>query len=86
MTGKLTLLPGDGIGPEVMEAAVRVMQHVAERFNFTFELEEKLIGGASIDQFGTPLADETDTKPALDLMRFCWVPSADRNGKISSIK
>jgi 3-isopropylmalate dehydrogenase len=59
MTGKVTLLPGDGIGPEVMESAVRVMRHVAERFNFTFELHEKLIGGASIDAFGSPLTDAT---------------------------
>ena len=59
MTGRVTLLPGDGIGPEVMQSAVRVMQHVADRFNFTIELDEKLIGGASIDQLGTPLSEET---------------------------
>ena len=59
MTGKVTLLPGDGIGPEVMESTVRVMRHVAERFNFTFELQEELIGGASIDAFGSPLTDAT---------------------------
>jgi len=59
MTGKVTLLPGDGIGPEVMQSAVRVMQHVADRFNFSFEVQEKLIGGASIDESGSPLTDET---------------------------
>ena len=59
MTGRVTLLPGDGIGPEVMEAAVRVMNHVAERFNVTLELTEEPIGGASIEEFGIPLTDNT---------------------------
>ncbi len=59
MNGKVTLLPGDGIGPEVMDSAVRVMQHVADRFNFSFELKEQAIGGAAIDAFGTPLPDDT---------------------------
>ena len=59
MTSKVTLLPGDGIGPEVMEAAVKVLHHVAERFNMNFELTEKAIGGVSIDRFGTPLPDDT---------------------------
>jgi 3-isopropylmalate dehydrogenase len=59
MNSKVTLLPGDGIGPEVMEAAVKVLHHVAERFNMNFEVTEKAIGGDSIDRFGTPLPDDT---------------------------
>lgn len=59
MTKKITLLPGDGIGPEVIDAAVKVIKHVAEKFNAVFEFEEKLIGGISYDTFGTPLTDET---------------------------
>ena len=59
MTKKITLLPGDGIGPEVIDAAVKVVKHVAEKFNAVFEFEEKLIGGISYDTYGTPLTDET---------------------------
>jgi 3-isopropylmalate dehydrogenase len=59
MNSKVTLLPGDGIGPEVMESAVKVMHHVAERFNMSFDVTEKTIGGAAIDQFNTPLPDDT---------------------------
>jgi len=59
MNSKVTLLPGDGIGPEVMESAVKVMHHVAERFNMSFEVTEKAIGGSAIDQFNNPLPDDT---------------------------
>ena len=58
MTGKVVLLPGDGIGPEVMQAAVKIMLHVAERFNVTLELKEQPIGGVSIEEFGMPLTED----------------------------
>jgi 3-isopropylmalate dehydrogenase len=50
---KLVLLPGDGIGPEIMAAARRVLAELGE-----FELDERLVGGASIDAHGTALTDE----------------------------
>jgi 3-isopropylmalate dehydrogenase len=50
---KLVLLPGDGIGPEIMAAARRVLGELGE-----FELDERLVGGASIDAHGTALTDE----------------------------
>jgi 3-isopropylmalate dehydrogenase len=56
---RITLLPGDGIGPEVMESAVKIMHHVAERFNVTLETENKHIGGASLDKHGVPITEET---------------------------
>jgi 3-isopropylmalate dehydrogenase len=59
MNIKLALLPGDGIGPEIMESAVRLTNLVAERYNITVSYINKLIGGASIDKYGTPLTDET---------------------------
>lgn len=59
MKAKITLLPGDGIGPEVVEAAVGVFAAVAESFGHTFEFEERLIGGCAIDATGTALPDET---------------------------
>jgi 3-isopropylmalate dehydrogenase len=53
VTPRLVLLPGDGIGPEIMAAAVQVLDRLGE-----FEYDERLLGGASIDAHGTPLADE----------------------------
>ena len=49
----IVLLPGDGIGPEIMAAATRVLAELGE-----FELDERLVGGASIDAHGTALTDE----------------------------
>jgi len=59
MATKIALLPGDGIGSEVMTAAVKVMKHVAERFNMEIETTEGLMGGCSYEEHGTPLTDET---------------------------
>jgi 3-isopropylmalate dehydrogenase len=56
---KITLLPGDGIGPEVIAEAVRTLDTVAKKNGHTFLFKERLIGGCSIDQFGTALIDET---------------------------
>lgn len=58
MSNKITLLPGDGIGPEVMDAAVKVMMHVAERFNMDIEINTALIGGCSYEEYGTPITDD----------------------------
>jgi 3-isopropylmalate dehydrogenase len=58
-TYNVTLLPGDGIGPEVLNQAVKVMRAVEARFPVRFELHEHLVGAASIDQYGVPLTDET---------------------------
>jgi 3-isopropylmalate dehydrogenase len=58
-TARITLLPGDGIGPEVIGAARIVLDAVANRFALTFEFSESLIGGAAIESTGTPLPDET---------------------------
>ncbi len=56
---KITLLPGDGIGVEIVDAAVEVLDAAAKKYNFTVEYDKKLIGGAAIDAFGTPLPEET---------------------------
>jgi 3-isopropylmalate dehydrogenase len=55
----IVVLPGDGIGPEVTDAAVRVLEYVALKFNHKFTFSKHLIGGISIDQYGTALTDET---------------------------
>lgn len=59
MEAKLILLPGDGIGPEVVAQAERVLQAVAKRFGHKFTFVSCDIGGGSIDKHGTPLPDKT---------------------------
>jgi 3-isopropylmalate dehydrogenase len=55
----ITLLPGDGIGPEVLHEAVRVLDEIALTCNHIFHYQERLMGGCSIDKYGTSLTDET---------------------------
>jgi 3-isopropylmalate dehydrogenase len=59
MNYNITLLPGDGIGPEVIHEAVRVLDVIAARCNHMFHYTEHLMGGCSIDRYGTSLTDET---------------------------
>jgi 3-isopropylmalate dehydrogenase len=56
---KITVLPGDGVGPEVCREAVRVLDAMAHFQQCEFHFEEKLIGGAAIRATGSPLPDET---------------------------
>jgi 3-isopropylmalate dehydrogenase len=56
---KILILPGDGIGPEVMREARRVIDWLQRRRGLEFELEEDVVGGAAIEARGTPLADST---------------------------
>jgi 3-isopropylmalate dehydrogenase len=57
MNYKIAVLPGDGIGPEVMGEGTHVLRQVAGLHGFTVELEEGIVGGASIDAHGRPLTD-----------------------------
>ena len=56
---KVLILPGDGIGPEVMHQVRRVADWLAKKRHFNVTFEEGLIGGAAIDAHGTPLSDNT---------------------------
>lgn len=56
---KIAVLPGDGIGPEVMNEARKVLDRVSEKEGLSFALDEKLVGGAAIDETGGPLPDDT---------------------------
>lgn len=58
MNYKIAVLPGDGIGPEVMGDGTRVLEQVAKLYNFGVELEQGIVGGASIDAHGKPLTDQ----------------------------
>jgi len=61
MEAKIVTLPGDGISPEVVTEAVKVLRKVAEVYSHTFEFEEALVGGAAIDATGEALPAETLT-------------------------
>jgi len=59
MSKQILILPGDGIGPEIMTEAVKVLELANEKYQLGFELTHDVIGGAAIDKHGVPLADET---------------------------
>ena len=59
MSYSIAVLPGDGVGMEVTAQAVNVMEAVGRRFGHDFDLRFGTVGGAAIDQMGTPLPDET---------------------------
>lgn len=61
MEKRVAVLQGDGIGPEVTAAAVKVLEVVARRFNHIFHFNYGSIGGEAIDQFNNPLPEETIT-------------------------
>ncbi len=59
MSRKLLVLPGDGIGPEIVREALKVLTTLRERFGLELEWEEELVGGAAIDAHGVPLTEGT---------------------------
>lgn len=59
MTYKIAVLPGDGIGPEIMDEALKVLEVIEKKYNITFQKTNAHIGGAAIDAVGKPLPDET---------------------------
>ncbi|MGB1907703.1 MAG: isocitrate/isopropylmalate family dehydrogenase, partial [Spongiibacter sp.] len=61
---KILMLAGDGIGPEIMTEARKVLEVVNASQNLGLELDEALVGGAAIDAFGTALPDDTFAKCA----------------------
>ena len=58
MNKKITVLAGDGIGPEIVAEAIKVLNKIGEKYNHTFEYTPVLIGGCSIDKYGVPITDE----------------------------
>ena len=55
----IAVLPGDGIGPEIMSQGINVLKAVADRFNHEFTFREAIVGAAAIDAVGNPYPDET---------------------------
>ena len=58
MNYNIALIPGDGIGPEIVAEAKKVLDKVCQVYGHTFTYEEVLLGGASIDVHGVPLTEE----------------------------
>ena len=58
-TYKIAVLKGDGIGPEIVDEAIRVLETVGRKFNIEFDYSEGLIGGIAIDTVGSPFPAET---------------------------
>lgn len=61
MQAKITILPGDGIGPEITKSAREVLEVVATKWRHDFMFSTQLIGGIAIDETGMPLPDDTIT-------------------------
>ena len=59
MNKKIAVLPGDGIGPEIIEQAVNVLKAIEKKYNHQFEYHYGLIGATAIDKTGNPYPDET---------------------------
>lgn len=59
MTKKIAVLPGDGVGSEVVAQSVKILQTVASKYNHKFIFKYRLIGASAIDRTGNPLPDET---------------------------
>lgn len=59
MNLKIAVLPGDGIGPEIMSQGIAVADAIAEKFGHTIEYKEAICGAAAIDRVGNPFPDET---------------------------
>ena len=59
MDKKIVVLAGDGIGPEITDAAVKALKAVVARYGHTFTFDHRLMGGCAIDATGVPLPDET---------------------------
>jgi len=55
----IAVLPGDGIGPDVVEQGIKILNAVGKKYNYEFEYTYGLIGGAAIDEKGIPLPEET---------------------------
>ena len=65
MDRKIGLIRGDGIGPEIVNEAKKVLDRVADKYGHNFEYTDIIMGGCSIDKFGIPLTD---------LMQCLWGP------------
>lgn len=76
MKYNIALLKGDGIGPEIVDGAVAVLEKIGEKFGHSFDFNSYLIGGCAIDKTGLPLPKKPLTV-VLNLTAFCLVLSEE---------
>ncbi len=81
---RITLLPGDGIGPEIMAVAVDVLTVIGKQFDIHFDFQESLLGGAAIDATGEP-SQLLPSKPVAIVMLSYWRLSVVTNGTASQL-
>jgi len=67
----LLILPGDGIGPEVMTEVRRVIDWFIDKRNLGFDIIEDLVGGAAYDIYGTPFMTRRWLRPRLSMPFYC---------------
>ena len=78
MTKKIVTLSGDGIGPEIMAAGLEVLEKVASKIGFDYDVDAKPFGGAGIDAEGHPLPKSTlDATKSADAIP--WLQLVDLN-------
>lgn len=75
MNKSIAVIRGDGIGPEIVGEAIRVLDAVAAKFGHTFTYHEAPMGGNAIDAFGVPLPDSS-LETCLSCDACCWAPWA----------
>ena len=81
MKASIAVLPGDGIGPEVISESIKVLEAIGNRFNHDFEIESGRVGGNAIDDYGT-LCPRKPLIPAKIQMQFYSVRLGVLNGMI----
>ena len=75
----IAVIPGDGIGPEITQAAKTVLSRAADRFGHEITYTEVCAGGAAIDRFGDPLPEaELENRQTA----YCWARWAARSGTV----
>jgi len=81
MKVNITIMSGDGVGPEITQEAVKVLQAIEAVFDHDFSINEVLFGGIAIDETGTPYPEETKNHVKTQML-FYSVLLVDLNGAI----
>lgn len=76
---RIAVIPGDGIGPEVIEQALIVLDKVSSKFSMKFEYIFIDAGGCAIDKYGVPIREE-DLELVKNVRQHYWVLLVDQNG------
>ena len=81
MKANITIMPGDGVGPEITREAVKTLQAIESVFDHDFSINEVLFGGIAIDETGTPYPEETQNACKTQMQSYS-VLLVDLNGAI----